>query len=160
MLLGMIAAFGSMLARTKMGPETGGEEGRKKRSGWIGEMFLMLAGAVYLALNVAPTVEMQLLSFIMGPWHAVALALASLVMMHAFVYVLEFKGSEPKRGEAWWSLLLRFTIPGYGVAMGVAAYLLWTFGRLEGLDLQMFLIHCITLAFPASVGAAAARLIL
>ena len=38
--------------------------------------------------------------------------------------------------------------------------MLWTFGRVDGLGLAPILTATIVLAFPAAIGAAAARLIL
>ncbi|MGH8729002.1 MAG: DUF2391 family protein [Burkholderiales bacterium] len=42
----------------------------------------------------------------------------------------------------------------------MSAYLLWTFGRTDGLGLHAFLTAAIVLGFPSAIGAAAARLIL
>jgi putative integral membrane protein (TIGR02587 family) len=99
-LLGLAASFGSMLGRSQIGSQAGKQQQKseKQRSGWVGEMFLMIAGALYLSLTVAPTVEMLKIPYKMTPWHALALVVVSIVLMHAFVYALEFKGAtiEPK----------------------------------------------------------------
>jgi uncharacterized membrane protein len=42
----------------------------------------------------------------------------------------------------------------------VSAYLLWTFGRLDGLGANDALHLCIVLSFPGVLGAATARLVL
>ena len=55
---------------------------------------------------------------------------------------------------------LRLTLPGYGVVLLVCLYILWTFGRLDGLPPQEVLHHVLVLAFPGSLGAATARLVL
>lgn len=162
-LLGLAASFGSMLGRAQLGSQAGKQEQKRKKqnSGWLGEMFFMLAGALYLSLTVAPTVEMIKIPYRMTPWHALVLVVVSIALMHAFVYALEFKGeAEPAESTPWWSLLIRYTIPGYVIATGVAAYLLWTFGRFEHFNLYWMLMYSIVLGLPASVGAAAGRLIL
>ena len=47
-----------------------------------------------------------------------------------------------------------------GVALLVSVYVLWTFGRFDGEAYTVHLMQTFVLAFPASLGAAAARLIL
>jgi uncharacterized membrane protein len=42
----------------------------------------------------------------------------------------------------------------------VSAYVLWTFGRFDGEAPALVLTQAVVLGFPASLGAAAARLIL
>ena len=66
------ASLGAMLGRKQLGaePDTEAEEERKREAGYGGELFLMLAGALFLAFNVAPTEEMVLIAFQMTPWHA------------------------------------------------------------------------------------------
>ena len=162
-LLGLAASFGSMLGRRELGSRAGkrDEAKRKQSSGWLGQMVLMVAGALYLSLTVAPTVEMVKIPYKMTPWHALAMVVVSLALMHAFVYTLRFKGSaQAPEGTPWWSLFLRYTVPGYVIATGVAAYLLWTFGRFGSFDPYWILMYSVALGFPASVGAAAGRLIL
>ena len=54
--------------------------------------------------------------------------------MHAFVYALEFQGTASIPPETpFWSVFLRYTIVGYAVALLMSLYMLWTFGRTEGL---------------------------
>ena len=46
------------------------------------------------------------------------------------------------------------------LALAISLYALWTFGRTDGLAAAPMLMATVVLAFPASIGAAAARLIL
>jgi putative integral membrane protein (TIGR02587 family) len=155
------ASFGAVLASSQLGGEKSEEKERKRHAGYAAEVFFMTAGAVFLAFNVAPTEEMILIAFVMTPWHGMALAVASLLLMHAFVYAVNFRGtpSAPK-GTPGWSLFLRYTVVGYAVALLVSAYVLWTFGRYEDSAVFTYLMEAVVLGFPASLGAAAARLIL
>ena len=155
------ASFGAVLAASQLGG--GGEEGekkeRRKETGYGAELLFMLAGAVFLAFNVAPTEEMILIAFKMTPLHAVALAALSLALMHGFVYSVEFRGAHAAPpGTPWWSLFLRFTVVGYALSLAVSAYVLWTFGRFEDGAVAKYVMESMVLAFPASIGAAAARL--
>jgi putative integral membrane protein (TIGR02587 family) len=155
------ASFGAVLASSQLGEAGGDEQRRKQAAGYGTELFFMAAGAIFLAFNVAPTEEMILIAFRMTSWHAIALAVVSLLLIHAFVYSVDLKGEETiPPGTPWWSIVLRFTIVGYAIALLVSAYVLWTFGRYEGHVFAMYVKQAIVLGFPASIGAAAARLIL
>jgi putative integral membrane protein (TIGR02587 family) len=132
----------------------------ESRATYPGELFLMAAGAVFIAFNVAPTEEIILIAFTMSPWQAVALMAVSLLMLHAFVYTVGFAGQEEEPDYAGFGLtFFHFTIAGYGIALLVSLYVLWTFGRTTGVAIPEALMMVVVLAFPASLGAATARLI-
>jgi putative integral membrane protein (TIGR02587 family) len=158
----MPASVGALLGRSQLG---GGKslpvEGSESAS-YVSELFLMGIGALFLSLNVAPTEETVLIAYKMTPWHAVALIALSLLLMHGFVYAVEFKGADVSLppGTPWWSAFLRFTVPGYAIALAVSLYVLWTFGRTDGTALAQIAMSMIALGFPAAIGAAAARLII
>lgn len=157
------ASLGAMLGSSQLGSE--GDKGsreqeRKKRSGYGAELFLMFVGALFLAFNVAPTEEMILIAFKMTPAHAVAVMATTLLMMHGFVYAADFRGApELSEGASGWGLFFRFSVVGYAVALLASAYVLWTFGRYGGSGAAVYVMMAIVLAFPAGLGAAAARLI-
>jgi putative integral membrane protein (TIGR02587 family) len=159
-------AIGALLARSQLGEggeevDEAGEEQGPEPERYLTELFSMIVGALYVAFNVAPTEEMALISYMMSPWHAIALVLLSLALLHAFVYEVDFRG-EHKRPQdmGFWTLFLRFTITGYALVLLVCLYLLWTFGRLDSTSISAALMITIVLAFPGALGAAAARLIL
>ena len=152
-------SIGAMLAQSQLGGAR--KEEKKRHAGYGGELFIMAAGALFLSFNVAPTEEMVLIAHKMTAWHSVVLVLASLVVMHAFVYAVEFHGQISIQPHTpFWSELLRFTIVGYAVVLLISVYILWTFGRTEGMSWDELLAVTIVLGFPAAIGAAAARLIL
>jgi putative integral membrane protein (TIGR02587 family) len=155
------ASFGAMLASKQLGSrERGGGPGEKERSTFWGQMFLMLAGSLFLGFSVAPTEEMILLSFVMSPVHTILLVLVSITLLHAFVYTVGLKGQERPAGPTTFtSVFLRFTITGYAIAVLVAFYLLWTFGRVDGTAATQVAQMVAVLAFPGAVGAALARLV-
>jgi putative integral membrane protein (TIGR02587 family) len=155
------ASFGAVVANSQLAGGDGQEMRRKEEAGYAAKLFIMAAGAVFLAFNVAPTEEMILISFVMSSWHALALMAASLLMMHGFVYASAFRGSpRVAQGTSGWSLFLRNTVVGYAIALAVSAYVLWTFGRLEHGVLNTYVMMTLVLGFPSALGAAAARLIL
>lgn len=164
------ASIGALLGRSQLGgPEVGDEE-REDDSGrddggvetsYAGELFMMAVGALFLCLNVAPTEEMILLSFKMTPWHAIAVIFASIALMHGFVYALSFMGGHDlEAGTPGWHALIRFTLPGYLVALAISLYCLWTFHRLDDVATTQAMVTVVVLSLPGAIGAAAARLIL
>ncbi|HEX7121562.1 MAG TPA: TIGR02587 family membrane protein [Gemmatimonadaceae bacterium] len=155
------ASVGAALAVGLLGGDKAEEERRKRDAGYAGSLFLMAAGAIFFAFNVAPTEEMVLIAQQMSAWQVAALGIGSLIMMHAFVYGVEFHGGiAVPRGVPWWSIFLRYTVAGYAVALAVSAYVLWTFGRFDGVAYHQMTTTTLVLGFPASLGAAAARLVL
>jgi putative integral membrane protein (TIGR02587 family) len=154
------ASFGAMLANSQFGAEGGADRQHKRELGFGGTLFLMAVGALFLAFNVAPTEEMILLAYRMTHWHAVALALTSLLLIHGFVYAVSFRGGHEAPEGVWRpDLFLRYTVPGYAIALVVSGYVLWTFGRYEHEALPRMVMQAVVLGFPASIGAAAARLV-
>ena len=152
------AALGALLARSQLGENA---EKDKGEPGYFAELGVMMVGALFLSLNIAPTEEMVLIAYDMTSWHSLALLLTSLVIMHGFVYASGFKGGTSRpSGKPWWDPVLRFTFVGYVLALSIAIYALWTFARLEGHGIEQVVRAAIVLGFPAAIGAAAARLIL
>lgn len=156
------ASIGALLAKSQFAAEAGdGEDAAEQDEPYGGELFLMAVGALFLGFNVAPTEEVMLISFQMTGWHALALVLLSLALMHGFVFAVGFAGgSESSPQEPWWSPFLRLTLPGYVIAMAVSLYVLWIFARLDRLGVDGIVMTTVVLAFPSAIGAAAARLIL
>lgn len=161
------ASIGALLGRSQltMQDEDDTDEDEEapasRETGYVTELFLMAVGALYLSLNLAPTEEMVLLAYKMTVWHALSLLIVSLLLMHGFVYALAFKGSHRlDEGTPVWHAFIRFTMPGYVVALAVSLYSLWTFGRLDDLATTEAILTIIVLGFPAAIGAAAARLVL
>jgi putative integral membrane protein (TIGR02587 family) len=152
--IGAIVASKQLHARDR---DTDEEEGRVN---YAGELFLMAAGALFIAFNVAPTEEMVLIAYTMTPWHAVALALITIVMLHGFVYTVGFAGQEERPDYAGFLLtFLHFTIAGYGIALLVSLGVLWVFERTNGVSISETVMMMVVIAFPAALGAATARLI-
>lgn len=158
------ASVGAALAQGQFGQSGSEDEAHQREkadAGYWGTLFLMLAGGIFFAFNVAPTEEMVLIAFKMSVWHSLGLIGASLVMMHAFVYTVEFRGQVQRPEHATGvGVFLRYTVVGYAIALLVSAWVLWTFGRLENAGTAYAVQSMVVLAFPASLGASAARLIL
>jgi putative integral membrane protein (TIGR02587 family) len=171
-IVGMIAiqsvpaSFGAMLARKQLSAGDGSEpadEDEKhaaRTAGYGGQLFLMMAGALFLAFSAAPTEEMILIGFKMTAWHSLALVLTSLLLLHALVFAVGFAGQEQvPEGYGLRRAFFAYTVPGYGISLLVSFYVLWTFGRADGADFGVIAGAVVVLSFPAAVGAAIARLV-
>lgn len=154
-------AIGALLARRQLSggpePEEGGSDGDEDQASYPGELFLMAVGALFLALNLAPTEEMILIGYKASPWHALAILVTSLALLHVVVFTAGFAGQEEHNRPI--AAFLHFTLPGYAIALGVSLFTLWAFGRTGGEGLAGIVNTTVVLGLPASVGAAAARLL-
>jgi putative integral membrane protein (TIGR02587 family) len=159
-LQSIAGSIGALLAQSQFG--RAGREGQNRREGGdFAEYFVMAAGALFLSTNVAPTEEVELIAHMMTPWHGLALVIISVTLMHAFVYAVDFKGQHVRAEHvSFFAELVRFTILGYLLAIAISAFLCWCFGRFDGLSAGEMLRVAVVLGFPASIGAAAARLVL
>jgi putative integral membrane protein (TIGR02587 family) len=154
------ASFGAVLGSTVLG--SSGERKKETRATtYTGQMVLTVAGAVFLAMSVSPTEEMQLIAHQMNLWHTLALAGFTLLITHAFIYAAN-RGQEEKTNARFFDLglIFRFSMVSYAVVLAVSFYILWTFGTLDGMDITNTVKATCVLAFPAALGASASKLIL
>jgi putative integral membrane protein (TIGR02587 family) len=156
------AGMGAVLARSQLGmQEEQKDVEQERRESYAGELFLMGAGALFFSFNIAPTEEIILIAHQqVSPWYGIALVLVSVLVLHAFVYAIGFHGQHDSPADRPDQEFLRLTLPGYGVVLLVCLYVLWTFGRLDGAPPHVVLHLVLVLAFPGSLGAATARLVL
>lgn len=162
-LAGMVAlqavpgAIGALVARRQMSGGDGSDAGDEDQASYVGELFLMAAGALFFALNVAPTEEMVLIAYKATPLHALALMMASILILHAIVFRAGFAGQEEAGHPV--TAFFHFTLPGYAIALGVSLIALFVFGRTDGHAAAGVAQAMIVLGLPAAIGAAAARLL-
>jgi putative integral membrane protein (TIGR02587 family) len=155
------ASIGAVLARKQLGSDDSDTAPERKEAGYSGQLFLMAAGALFLAFTVAPTEEMELIAYKMTGWHALVLIFASLILLHILVYATEFAGQKsPPEGAGLIVTVLQYSVAGYGIALLISSYVLWTFGRMDGVSIFEIAQMVAVLGFPASLGAALARLII
>ena len=155
-LQALLGAMGALLARKQLSGDGKGDT-KEAQASYVGELFLMAAGALFFALNVAPTEEMILIAYKTTTVHALGLIALSVLLLHLIVFKAGFAGQEEADRPV--EAFLYFTLPGYAVALGVSLFVLFVFGRTDGHALGGVLHIMIVLGFPASIGAAAARLL-
>lgn len=149
------AALGALVARRQMSDESSDDD--EKEASYLGELFLMLAGALFFALNLAPTEEMRLIAYKTAPVGALGVLIVSIVLLHLIVFEAGLPGQETS--ETPLRAFIDFTLPGYGLCLIASFAMLWLFGGADGHSLQAAAANVVILAFPAAIGAAAARLL-
>lgn len=157
MLQAAPAAMGALLARRQLAGGDDEGDGDEDDASYFGELFLMAAGALFLALNLAPTEEMELIAYKASPMQILGLMALSLILMHLIVYAAGFAGQEEAGKPV--TAFFHFTLPGYAIALLVGLFVMWTFGRVADQGLAEMVSMVLVLGFPAAIGAAAARLL-
>lgn len=155
-------SLGASIAMAELGEQRNRDEQRKRQAGVLGSLAISLVGASYFGFNIAPTEEPLMLGARIHWWHAVLLLLAALLVAHAIVYALGFRGGRQlPEGSSWWGSILTFGVATTTVALLVAVLYLWLFGRIgpdTGLAVALHMV--VVMGFVNSLGAAAAKLIL
>ena len=151
------ASYGAMLGNKFL--KSGRSDSQPERASYWGQLVIMLGGALFFGFDVGPTEEIIKVSFRMDPWHAIALVLLSLFLLHTFIATVGFTGERkpPAATGGFWSNFFLFTLAGYGVVTLAGLYLLWTFHRFDGASAQDMAAMLAMFGFPASVGASLAR---
>lgn len=156
-VLSLSASIGALLADKQFNDQADEEtrKERRRRHSFSSRLFVMGVGAIFLALNVAPTEEVQIIASSMSPLQGVLLACVSIGALHVILMAVDNES-----GKSIAAKFVRRTLSGYGLCLLLCWYILWTFSRLDGVDLSEAVERVIVLSFPAALGAGAARLIL
>ena len=102
--------------------------------------------------------EIVLIAIESTRWQILGLALLSLGLGGIVLFYSDFTGSKaPRPGTG---LMLALSVVSYAVALAVSAFILWFFGRFEGVSLAAGVAQTVTLGVASSLGASAGRLLL
>lgn len=158
---GVPAAIGVSVGAAQFGGTGAGRKGGqgmkgKDNLGLSGHVALGLCGAVLFASNVAPTEEVLQIAVESTPWRLLGLALLSLVLGGIILFYSDFTGGL-KAGVGG---VLSLSVISYAVALAASAFILWFFGRFEGVSLAIGIAQTVTLGVASSLGASAGRLLL
>jgi putative integral membrane protein (TIGR02587 family) len=152
-------ALGALLAESHFG-ESDDKGERRDEAAYIEHLFFMLVGALFVALTIAPTDEMPLIGYMMRNAHTLVAVAFSLALLHFFMHGVGFEGHAAAEPGGGFSTFFRLAVVGYSLALVVSAFLLYVFGRFDDTQIAPAIHATVVLALPATVGAAAARLIL
>ena len=162
---GVPAAIGVSVGAAQFGGDGKGSQGMKGQEdkedlSLTAHVVLGLCGAVLFASNVAPTEEIIQIAVESTPWRLLGLALLSLVLGGVILFYSDFTGSKPMRGANGLGKVLSLSVVSYAVALAASAFILWFFGRFEGVSLATGIAQTVTLGVASSLGASAGRLLL
>ena len=157
-LLAIPVAFGTALAATILSDEEDG--GGREAVGPVGELFVAAGGALYFALNIAPTDEVRVIGseadtplVLIAIGISLGMGLATLMTIHRAKGSSSWFGDSPLHGP------VGETIASYAVALLVSYALLWSFDLVQGLGVRALVGHVVMLGVVAAFGAAAGRVL-
>ena len=156
-------SVGASVAMSEFGNDHGRVEHRKERAGYFGSLGMGLGGAMVFGFAIGTTEEPMMLGLETHAAHAIAIVIASLLVVHLIVHAVEFqkRGDRPTDTPRWWTLILRDGVSTYVMAFLMAAYVLWTFGYIDGATGLVHAMHMtVALSLLTSIGAAAAELLI
>lgn len=141
--------------------ENGSEAKKSEHYHLIRSVNLALCGSILVASNVAPTEEIIQIALESDTFKVLIVALLSIAMGGAILYHINFKGAKEwvMEPDSNWDVLAG-TVIMYAVALVSSAFMLWFFGRFEGLPLSQIIAQTVVLGFPAALGASAGRLLI
>jgi putative integral membrane protein (TIGR02587 family) len=119
---------------------------------------ITLVGGLFISFGIIPTDEVPLLAAELHQTRLLLLILAALIVSYVIVFATQADAGTP---EAAYHRAFPETILSYGVSLFVAGLTLFLLGRLELHDPMAWnLSLVVVLAFPATIGGAAGRLVL
>jgi putative integral membrane protein (TIGR02587 family) len=121
---------------------------------------LALCGSVVVGGNVAPTEEVIMLAIEADAYHILLMALLSLGLSVVVVYFSDFRGTGQHHAGGLAFAITVDTCLSYLTALATSAFLLWFFGRFEGVNFEIAFAQVIVLGVLASLGASAGRLLI
>jgi len=133
-----------------------GLEARRFRS----QLVVAVCGAMLFASNVAPTEEIVVIASEISWAKLLGLAFISLMLGSFILHYSEFTGTQEFVRTDNFGAVLSGTIITYAVALIVSTFILWFFGRFDGVALYTALAQVVVLAVAATLGASAGRLLL
>jgi putative integral membrane protein (TIGR02587 family) len=160
-LEGLFVAIGVSVGTAQLGVTDPQDTLPKGRHDTIqAEVTLALCGTVLIAANVAPTDEILQLGVSIGVWQLLALVGLSLLLAATLLYFSNFRGSARFADTKGAFAVLFGSVITYAVALAGSAAMLWFFGRFDDTVFDVCLAQVVVLGFPATLGAAAGRLLL
>lgn len=158
-----VSLAGAQLADPNDNGEDAADRGTSLETpvGPYGRFFVVVGGALFLALNVAPTEETAFLSVHASWWLLVLVVLISLTLSYAMVFYANFRGGRKAvAGDSPLDHPMTETVVAYALSLFVSALLVWSFGQPANTTVYAVLARIVLLGVVASFGGAAGRLLL
>jgi putative integral membrane protein (TIGR02587 family) len=149
-------AFGAALANELLS----GEQEELSEAGFPRDLGVFALGAIFFSAPIAPTEEIVSIAARVS-WAKVGATLAfSLVSTFLILHVLEFRGQSERLQNRSLSMQVAQACMVYLIGTVVAVVLLQTVGVASGQPLSDWVRQSVVLAFPSTIGASAARVVL
>ena len=155
-------AIGISIGRAQLGEEETSDEPRETQTPQlVSQLSITMYGAVLVAANIAPTEEVMVIALETTTHKIIIMALVSMLIGGGVLYYTNFRGASQwviKPGKPLYMITGTFMM--YAVALAVSAFMLWFFGRFEGISLRLMIAQTVVLSLPAALGASAGRLLI
>lgn len=127
---------------------------------FLEQIAMSMCGAILIAANIGPTEEIVMLAVEAPPAKLLVTALFSLALCVMILHYSGFRGTHRLGDRESFLEIACGSITTYAVALVASALLCWFFGRFDGASFEIIIAQTVTLAFPATLGASAGRLLL
>lgn len=128
---------------------------------FIRAISIAFCGAILIASNIAPTEEVVVIALEASKFKIVLISLLSIAITGSVLYHINFKGAKQWVLQPDSGLDIIFgTIIMYSVALISSGFMLWFFGRFDGISMAGIVSQIVVLGFPAALGASAGRLLI
>ena len=175
----MIVAIGISVGTAQLGADTGdsgstqcsnqsADEAQKdepenqldEESNFLQQVVIAMCGAILIAANIGPTEEIVLIAVEASPSKLLFIALFSLALSVLILNFSGFRGAKQFVSHRGSFGIFCGAMITYAVAITASGAICWFFGRFDGASLEIISAQTIVLAFPATLGASAGRLLL
>lgn len=156
---GLTAAIGVSVGSAQLGEESSEDEG-EARYGSVHETAYSVLGAILLVAGFAPTQEILIIALEARPWAVLGTAVLTFALALGVMSYFGFRGSPKRQRSAYAGGPLGDACVTYAIGLAVAAVLLWSVGRFDGVGLGAMVCMTVYLALPATIGGSVGRLIL
>ncbi len=166
----MTVAVGISIGTAQLGGESNdtgaadslhpGKSEDQKHPDTMAQIVLAFCGAMLFAANIAPTEEVVLIGVQTPAWKLLGLMILSLALGATILFFSGFVGSGHyvRRDGLLW--IAGGTMMSYAAALVASALMLWFFQRFAATSLSESVAQVVVLAFPATMGASAGRLLI
>jgi putative integral membrane protein (TIGR02587 family) len=158
----MTVAIGVSIGTAQLGgdSENNNVDNKERNLSSSGHALLALCGSVLIAGNIAPTEEIPMIAMETTSLRLIMLVIVSLFLGAVILFFSNFKkGSKLPSGKIAVAVMYE-TFTAYIIALSSSAFMLWFFGRFNGIHFSTALSQMIILGMPAILGASAGRLLI
>jgi putative integral membrane protein (TIGR02587 family) len=119
---------------------------------------VFIVGALFIASTIAPTQEIEIIATQIGWIRTLGIGLLSVTLTYITLFELEFRGHQ-ERIDRSLRAQVETALTAYAVGVLVSIGLLTAYGHFIGVSVPVMVQETILLAFPASLGAAGAEVV-